>query len=140
MQPVPFKCRDVLNGVYKSPPLAGFFTLTEEADQLLAALPFFETSIIKQIFDEKRLASSGKTRIEIQGFQRLAAKELKSFALHPPKLLEGGVNVCWVRCLIPASMVKDKARKQREEGDEVVTEAMRRKHYEVVLALEVSGQ
>ena len=36
--------------------------------------------------------------------------------------------------------MKEKARKQREEGDVVVTEAMRRKHYEVVLALEVSGQ
>ena len=140
MQPSLFTCRDVLNGVYQSPPLAGYFTLAEEADQLLAALPFFETSMIKQIFDEKRLASSGKTRVEIQGFQRLAAKELKSFALHPPMLLDGGVNVCWVRCLIPASMVKEKARKQREEGDVVVTEAMRRKHYEVVLALEVSGQ
>ena len=49
-------------------------------------------------------------------------------------------TVCWVRCLVPASMVKEKARKQREEGDEVITEAMRRKHYEVTLALEVSGR
>ena len=36
--------------------------------------------------------------------------------------------------------MKALARKQRDEGDEVITEAMRRKHYQVMLALEVAGQ
>ena len=131
--------RDVLDGVYASPPLRDFFSLANEADDLLAAAPFFEKSMLEQIFHEKCLTASGNTRVKTQGFQRIAAKDLNSFALHPPKLV-GDKVVCWVTCLVPASMVKALARKQREEGDEVITEAMRRKHYQVMLALEVSGQ
>ena len=134
-----FHCRAVLEGVYASPPASDYFALATEADELLAAAPYFEQSMIEQIFHEKRLAYSGKTRVEIQGFQRISAKDLNSFALHPSKLV-GEKSVCWVSCLVPASMVKAMARKQREEGDEIITEAMRRKHYHVSLALEVSGQ
>ena len=122
---------------YTAPDRKLFYSITSDADELLASLPYFEKSQIARFFAAKDQAPSGKMRVRTLGLRRLCRKSISSFAFHPVKLV-GDRMVCWVSCLVPASMKHSEDRKKPEEGEEVVPEVSRRLMYNVMMALEVA--
>lgn len=135
--PLAIFTRRELDPRYFAPDKKLFLSLIIDPDTLLAVLPFFEKSQILRYFGAKAQAQSGKMRVRTLGLRRLCMKSISSFALHPAKVV-GDKMVCWVTCMVPASMKHGEARKAQEAGEEVVPEVARRVMYEVMLALEVA--
>lgn len=125
-----------LDSDFNVPPGAQWLALDDDAEECLAAMPTLEYSIISQLFAPKGTGTRGELRwttVENKAFRRMAKKKLASWRFCEPRYVKGRL-VCWVSCLVPASMEHDRA-KEKKEGE---SELARRRMLEVCLALELS--